>query len=70
MLFFNYLASGVSEARMIAASLIVIFYLIVIELTSINKDEAEVNKIFNPVILLLVVLFGFIVLFKVKGILK
>lgn len=70
MLFFTELESIANETRMIVTTLIIIFYLVVIELASTNKDEKEASRIFNPTILVLIVIFAFIVMTKVLGILK
>ncbi len=70
MLFFTDILSVADETKMLVTALIVIIYLIILALIEVNKDEKDISRTFDPIILIFVVIFGFIVITKVIGILK
>jgi len=65
----SFISHGLSmNTRMLVGTVLIIFYLVVIEF--MKKDKKDVSKIFSPIIFALVVVFIFILVKKIIELLR
>lgn len=65
----SFISHGLSmNTRMLVGTVLIIFYLVVIEF--MKKDKKDVSKIFSPIIFALVVVFIFILVKNIIEVLR
>lgn len=65
----SFISHGLSmNTRMLVGTVLIIFYLVVIEF--MKKDKKDVSKIFSPIIFALVVVFIFILVRNIIEVLR